>query len=48
MPVANMQYKKLGFSKLFNICTSYQGLYTLKVNRFELPNFSYCCRYQQA
>ena len=36
-----MQYKKLGFNRLFKGCSSYQVSCILTDNRSELPNFSY-------
>jgi len=42
MPVHNIQYKKLGFNRLFKDCSSQQVQCNLIENRFELPNFSYC------
>ena len=40
-----MQYKKLGFIRLFKDCSSQQVQCILIENRTELPNFSYCQRY---
>ena len=44
MPGANMQYTKLGFSRLSKGFGSHQVLCTLIDNRSELPNFAYCRR----
>ena len=41
MPAANMQYTKLGFSKLFKDCGSHQVPCSLIVNRSVIPNFAY-------
>jgi hypothetical protein len=42
-----MQYKKMGFCKLFKGCSSHQMPCTLIVNCSVFPNFSYCHRYGQ-
>ena len=39
-----MQYKKLGFNKLFKGCGSQQVQFSLIDTHSELPNFSYCYR----
>ncbi len=36
-----MQYTKLGLSRLFKGCGSYQVSCSLIVNRSEFPNFAY-------
>lgn len=41
-----MQYKKLGFNRLFKGCGSHKVQFTLTDNRSELPNFSYCQRWR--
>lgn len=42
-----MQYKKLGFSRLFNGRGSQQVQCNLIKNHSVLPNFSYCHRYMR-
>jgi hypothetical protein len=42
-----MQYKKLEVHRFIQGCASHQLQCTLIMNRSELPNFSYCRRWQQ-
>jgi hypothetical protein len=39
-----MQYKKLGFNRLFNGCGSPQVQFSLIGNRSVIPNFAYAQR----
>lgn len=45
--MANMQYTKLGFNRLFRGCVSHQVLCILIDICPVIPNFAYCHRWQQ-